>query len=45
MHNILQDYNKTDTYQVLVSLDIQYVPETLKQMSNIGVIGNDIRIK
>ena len=37
-------YNKTDKYQVLVSL-CQYVSETLIQKHNMGIIGNDMRIK
>ena len=33
-------YNKTDTYQVLVSLDAcQYIPEILMQKNNMGIIG------
>ena len=39
-------YNKTDTYQVLVLLRrYQYVPETLFEKNNMGIIGNDMRIK
>ena len=37
-------YNKTDTYQVIVSR-CQYVPETLMQKNNMGITGNDMRIK
>ena len=37
-------YNKTDTYQVLFS-SCQHIPETLMQNNNVGIMGNDIRIK
>ena len=39
LHNI-SIYNKTDIYQVLVSLDAcQYIPEILMQKNNMGIIG------
>ena len=42
MHNIAI-YNKTDTCQALVSLDINtHIPETLMQKNHMGIIGNRI---
>ena len=39
-------YNKTDTYISSSCFSrCQYIPETLVQKNNMGIIGNDMRIK
>ena len=39
-------YNKTNTYISISCFSrCQYVPETLMQKNNMGIIGNDMRIK
>ena len=44
--NKIYTIQKTDTYQVLVSLDVKtFVPETLMQKNNTGIIDDDMRIK
>ena len=38
-------YKKTNTWSSSCFSRSQYVPETLMQKNNMGIIGNDMRIK
>ena len=38
------NYNKTNTYQIIISLSVNMYLKTLMQRNNKGIIGNDIRM-